>query len=240
MSVEIRAAVLAAAVAVSASIAHAAIIVDTFDQTSAAPLTVTTNIGPAGTTITEAPSDVPASQRNTTIKNTNMDIAGLDGITSQVFTNVNNSLFNYSSTAGAQGTVELRYGTNPGALAHLNLSQATSIQISFLAFDNANNGNMTISSSLANSTTSQALANVLVTTPGAQTINIPISGIPSAILSDTDVLTFDFIAPKAADFRIDAISITVPEPAPFALLAVAAGVAFLQRRPRRQPAYCRI
>jgi hypothetical protein len=212
--------------------ARASIMVDDFTQSIGPVWPQVQNASTSGgSPETEAGlSGVLGGVRGYVVKSATIGVAGLDQLSSNVFHNGTVSLFDYQSSAGASGTVELFYGdaaANPLAVANV-----TDMSIVMPAFDNANGGPLQIlvgwteRTGPSTSITMNTLTNV--TTAGSHTLGI---SNPLPVGATVDKLTIDFISPAGTDFRVDSISLTtVPEPASLGVMGVGALMLLRRRR----------
>lgn len=161
-----------------------------------------------------------------------LQIPGLDNISAGVFAG-GPGVFDYNSTAGADGFATLAYGDYQNALAPLNLSipGGSFAQIDLLAFDRPEGGVLTAFIRMESTGVGSAQTFVSTTTAGAQSLLIPLEGIAPQIRANVTNIVVTLDTTMAVDFRIDRISVVVPEPGMVSLL-VPAGVLALRRSRR--------
>lgn len=215
---------LAALVLAGPITARADIILDSFvERTGAAWPNTTTVTDPTLPTNTETSlSTVLGNRRDSAVGQSTMSVSGFDSATADIYNQNGYSFLDYRSSVGAAATVELGYGAGTS----LNLPGINSLAISFLGYDAANAGPLHVEATLYHGASSQQYG-VDLTLAGAQNLVLPITGYPA---QSVDRIVLDFVAPKGTDFRIDTISVSVPEPASLALAAVPAFALLLLRR----------
>jgi hypothetical protein len=186
--------------------------------------TSVTDVGVAG---------VVGGTRKVQLTNGAYDADGFDNAAVNVFTTPPFSFLDYASTSGPQAQMVLQYGDAAGAAAlNANATGNNSLQIQLLNFDAPVGQNLNIQAVVNSSNGGGAfpLVGALVTTPGAQNVNLSLVGLSAATLGDIDGIQLFFTAPKGGDFRVDALSL-VPEPSMLGLASIA-GLALLKRRSR--------
>lgn len=159
-----------------------------------------------------------------------MDIPGLDSVTTRVFTG-GPGVLDFDSSSGADGLVLAIYGNFQNFLPALNIAipAGSYAKIDLVAFDLPAGGSLLANVQVENTGTGVEATSTVITTAGAQSILIPLDAISAAVRGNVTNLVFGFNGTKATDFRIDNISIVVPEPASFGLLAPA-GLLLARRR----------
>lgn len=213
----------AVAVLSLAATSHADIILDSFTETNTGwPHSVSVNdltLIP----VTESVSSVLGGQRATALGQSTMDFPNVDNAIAQIYNSGSSySFLDYRSSVGAAATLELDYGTG----TPLNLTGVNALKVAFLNYDMGDAGPMHVVATLyGGATSAQYSANV--TQVGAQDLTIPIN-FPAASVSR---IVLDFVAPKGSDYRIDALSVTVPEPMSLGVLVVGS-LALMARRRR--------
>lgn len=159
------------------------------------------------------------------------DIPGLDSVTHGVFPAAGTGVYDFNSTAGARGTAVFYYGDFGLLLPPIALSvpDGSIMEFDFLAFDNPAQTPLTIRLELASGASFQTvLAQVM--TAGPQAFSVSLDQFSPAIRSNVTGVAISYLAPKAADFRLDDVSFVIPEPGALALLL--AGVPLLRARRR--------
>jgi hypothetical protein len=223
---------------------RAAIIVDDFtSQTapSAWPLTTTASTPHSGFGFNDSGlADVLGGKRAADIGYTTMDVPGFDAFRADLFHAPGLSFVDVSSSSGAQGRFSLAYGL-PYAVgsAAFGLTQSAdtkALRVTFLAYDAANDQPLTIQTTAFHQidpthSFSVSLPDTLLSAPGAQTVDIPLADFWTNGGGTLDGLEFFFVGGKAADYRIDSITL-IPEPTSAALFACGATLLTTARRRR--------
>jgi len=175
-------------------------------------------------------ADVIGGARDLVVAASSMALPGIDTVQAGVYPAA--GVFDYSSSAGADGSLHLLYDAN-GAGLNADLSGDVFLAVDFTHFDMAGGEPMVvvvaIESGLGSSLQFQTL-----TAPGPQTLTFPYADfVPSGQLDLASVQSIfvGFEPYQAVDFRLDAIRTEVPEPGSFLLLAAAAGLALRRKRP---------
>jgi hypothetical protein len=205
--------------------ARADVILDTFnDRTAIWPLNTVVTDPSSVTTVPESASHVPGGQRMVGIGTSTMDVENFDTAAVDIHNSSGYSYLDYRSSVGAAATVELGYGQ----ATPLNLVGANALKIAFLNYDLAQAGPLHIAATVTHAANTPFHCFFDVTTVGAQTVNIPLTGYA---YGSVDSVVLDFVAPKGTDYRIDSVSVAVPEPASLALLGL--GLPLLLKRRSR-------
>ena len=205
--------------------ARADVILDTFNDRGSSfwPRSTTVTDPSAVATVAESASHVAGGKRLEGIGTSAMDVENFDAATVDINNSSGYSFLDYRSSVGAAATVELGYGQSSA----LNLAGANALKIAFLNYDLAQSGPLVISAAVAHGANTPVHYSINVAAPGAQTVTLPLTGFSSSL----DTVVLDFVAPKGTDYRIDSISVAVPEPAALALLAL--GLPLLLKRRSR-------
>lgn len=187
----------------------------------------TTNITEAGL------SGVLGGVREASVTADFLDTPGLDNITVTAAPTPA-GVFDYASTAGAEGSIGLLY--DGGASLNADFSTVTSFSIDFLYFDLANTDPLNISITLTDNGGDSATGMISLVSDGAQNAIIAIGSFVEDGGGTTDLNSIRsvrvfFDGALATDFRIDSIS-TAQVPAPGALALL--GIGGLVRRSRRR------
>ncbi len=98
------------------------------------------------------------------------------------------------------------------------------LAINFMGYDAGNGGPLKVDVTLYYPTGS-AYFSGSITTYGAQNFVLPV-----VATQTVDRIVIDFVAPKGVDYRIDELSVQVPEPASLSLLGLAVVPLLLRRR----------
>lgn len=211
----------------------APIVVDQFSAKNAAyplvnsvdaSITSVSDVGIAGTI---------GGTRKVQLLNGAYDADGFDNAAVNVYTTPPFSFLDYASSSGAQAQMLLQFGDSAGAAAlNANATGNTSLQIDLLNFDAPVGQNLNIQALIGSSNGGGVfgLPGVLVTTPGAQSVNLSLAGLSAATIGDIDGIQVFFFAPKGGDYRIDTVSL-VPEPSMLGLAGIAS-LGLLKRRGR--------
>jgi hypothetical protein len=221
---------------------RAAIIVDDFTSagTVAWPLSTTASTPGSGFGYTDTGlPDVLGGRRATQIGYTTMDVPGFDTFRADLHHTTGLSFVDVSSTSGAQGTLYLAYGQPMAGAPAFGFTQSADTQalrVTFLAYDAANDQPLTIRTTAfhQNDPTHSfgvSLPDMPLSGPGAQTIDIPLADFWTNGGGTLDGFDFKFVGGKAADYRIDSITL-VPEPTSAALFACGATILATVRRRR--------
>jgi hypothetical protein len=223
--------------AVSSS-AHAALLIDTFSDKTAGnwPQVKTTSYA-GGEGVTDGSPASPITGaiggvRVASINDVSLGVPGLDNVTATVFNSSGFSLFDYASTTCGKGGFMLDYGRPAGyeTLYDIDATSYSAIEVVLTGYDAAAGQTLKIDSSLYTGNTGLLLPTVNVTTPGPQTITIPISAAIASQLAHNNGAEIRFDVPKGGDVRIESVSL-VPEPGSLGLLLIA-GPLLLRRRGR--------
>jgi hypothetical protein len=221
--------------AILPAVGRAAIMVDDFTSANAGVWPLSTNtpnpFGGFGNSESGL-TDVLGNHRDEMVLSTTMDVPGYDTFRADLFHASGLSFVDVSSSAGAKGTLQLEYGVPNGSAFGLGHSADTqAVRVTFLAVDLANGGPLRIDLLPFEGSGAPVLPPVYVTTPGAQSVDLPLDYFWYVGSQSLDGLWISFTGDKGADFRIDSISL-VPEPGMAAGLAIAAGAMALRRRKR--------
>jgi hypothetical protein len=230
----VAAAVVASAALVSS--ASAEIVIDHFDlRTASYPLVRDSLVGSQYSFpgVDDAAANVPGGIRGVGLYGENFEVLGFDEASARVFTG-GVGFCDYQSSTGADADLGLFYGSAlfipPGDL-NLDFTGGVSFDIKFLAYDAPGNLPMTVELLLLRTSeaTITTMLSGVVPMHGAQTLSIGLGGVNPNDLADVDGIALIFRAPQAADFRIDKVSVSIPEPAALGLLAPV-GLALGRRR----------
>ncbi len=209
---------LAAAGLMTSSSAQAAMLVDDFSTNQSAVLPfVQTSVGVVSTSSPlVGGTDLVGANRFVALNAQSLDLPGVDSVGVDVLEA--NGLFDYQSTAGANGKASLVYvDFDPIDASNLQ------IEIDFEAYDQAGGQEISIFAGFYVGNMPIFATTVMTSGAGAQTVvAIPTSaGFDDALITQITDITVEFDAPKAADFRVSAVRLAViPEPASLGLLAV--------------------
>jgi hypothetical protein len=159
------------------------------------------------------------------------DEPGLDEVTVRVFPS-GKGVFDYASSVGASGRAALVYGNFQNVFAPLNLAipDGSMLKIDLVAYDQPAGGSLQITGQLENTPVGLDTTTVSVTSPGAQSVYIPLDSISPAIRANVTNIVVGFTASTAVDFRVDKISIVIPEPSAAITLGPVALMAMRRRR----------
>lgn len=219
---------------ISLTAVHAAtaavIVVDDFSSASASYPALATVVP-----VTVSPgADVSAGAiggiRQVTAQLTSSDLPGLDSLAVGIFP-FGPGVYDYASSSGADGNSALLYGAsniNSPNLLSLVIPDGSFIKFDVLLFDRPDGGSMKIDVALNNLVPFGVVSTTLAV-GGVQTVTIPLDSISPAIRSNTTGISIFLDGSKAVDFRLDAVSIVIPEPSAMALLAPA-GLLLTRRR----------
>lgn len=216
------------------AVSRAAIMVDDFAEKTPAYWPQNKNVtDPSGTVYVEgAFGSVLGGDRGAGIVGTVMVVPGFDSVHTDIFAGGGFSFFDYSSSTGASGHVQLLYGKTTLGSADLSVPHSAApdaVRINLLSFDLSNGQPLTISSFGMSGASVTYLPTVQVTSAGAGYVDIPLAGFWSANAGDLNGLSLYITAAQGADFRIDSITL-VPEPTTVAGLVIGAGVMAMRRK----------
>ncbi len=212
------------------SSARAAVVIDDFTTTTA-----TWPIGSGGSANEAALGDVAGGVRDTSLAVASFNVPGLDSVSASVFSSGGFSLFDYQSTAGADGAGTLKYGrTSGGADLNLDLT-GESLLLDFFSFDYPADQPIVVTVTLLQAagggTNSVTLPSSYYSQSGPGSLLIPLLPGLVPFLNDVDGIYVALDAPQAGDFRLDRIStVAVPEPASLSLLLLPLAAATRRRR----------
>jgi hypothetical protein len=143
------------------------------------------------------------------------------------------SLFEFTSSALAKGTLDLTYGLfNP---LNIDLTQLPALNVNFVAFDAPSLTGMVVTATITDGAAHSYSTAVNVTSTTPDTMTFDFSGVPLSFhLNDVDQIKLSFNVPKGGDFDIARLYYEVPEhvipePASMGLLALS-GLGLLRRR----------
>jgi hypothetical protein len=234
-------AVGAALVAAPGGAASAALLIDTFDQTSR-PEPLPASPGPEGGNVNGfgeiGLSGVPGGSRGVNVQATVIDVPGLDNVVAQLFPGAGGFL-DYTSSAGADGLLRLSYDGNCGG-TNLDLSGLPILEVRLAENEVPTGAPMSVRLDVFKDVPPRGESppppdltqTILATSSGPQTLRFDLSSL--ADRSDLDILVFTFDPGRGGDFRVDSITAQVPEPAGLAMLLTAALAPLLVRRSRRR------
>jgi hypothetical protein len=218
---------VAAAVGVAASPAAAELVVDDFTDTiltwpfDQATVGSTFLLGDTGL------SGVLGGRRHVGITAETIDLPGLDLVSVAVVPGA--GVFDYASSAGADGNVSLAYpGPTGSGDLNADLSGLSAIEIDLLAFDFANAAPLEVDVTLFDGPSFSTVTKYAVT-PGAQPLLFPLGDFTGIGLTSIDSILFVFDPGVAADFRLGEIR-AIPGPPAVALLGAAGLFARARRR----------
>lgn len=226
--------VLAAPLLVVTASADADLIIDDFsdiEEPNQWPVVMNT-VG--STLIAEAGlTGVVGGYRETTIFANALKEPGLDDVTVTVA--AAQGKFDYASTVGAEGSVELFYNGEPGIGLELDLSGETQFEIEFLLFDHSGGEDLPATITLQDASRGAVSLTRTLTAPGPQTLAYQIDDFArgGVDLTNIDSITVFFDGALATDFRIEEIRTTIIVPLPAAFAALGMGLAATTRRRRR-------
>lgn len=212
--------------------AQAALTVVIDDFTSAGPVFpyVRTTVTPGGTTgfIESGLTGVIGGSRVSSLGLHAADAPGLDSTSLSVVPSF--GLLDFSSTTGATGRSVFYYGDFAGFMPAISLAipNGSISEFKFLSYDLPNGLPLLVNLELANGPVFESKF-MSLTTAGASTLTFDLDQFSAAIRANVTGISVRYFAPKAADFRLDSISVTIPEPSAVAVLAPAA-LAMLRRR----------
>lgn len=214
---------------VPAAASAAVIVVDDFASAAATYPLVASVVPVVVAGAVEAAPGAVGGTRQATAQLHSAAIAGLDSLAVGVFP-VGPGVFDYSSTSGADGAGSLLYGANIAGGSSLNLAipDASTLDLDVLLFDRPQGGSLTITVFLNNGVLSGSTSSVVVV-GGPQLVSINLDSIPLSVRSNVTGLTVSFDGTNAVDFRLDDISVVIPEPSALGLLAPA-GLLLARRR----------
>jgi hypothetical protein len=195
------------------------------------PFTLNTIAGPGLLGADSPISSAIGGARRVAMQTQTLDLPGLDSVTAGVFAG-GPGILDYNATAGADGLALAIYGDFQSLMPALNIAvpNGSYAKVDLYAFDLPAGGNLQLKVRVESTGVGVADSSlVIVTTGGAQSILIPLDAVPAAFRANVTNLVFSFDGTTAADFRIDNLSIVVPEPASFGLLAPA-GLLLARRR----------
>lgn len=204
-------------VSAAASNAFADVTIDSF-QDPEGPLTASFTSSPA--TVIESFPHVIGGRGLGLIDyaGASVDITSVDGI----------SFLEYSSSVGAAGELSLNYGASipnyignpPPTQMALTVNPATNfLQLSFMAYNHAEGQDMTVDTVLGSGSNQSGDIATMVTTEGAQEVDIPLTDLPGTKL---DFIEFTFEAPESTGFQLDSVTLvnSVPEPGTIGVFAL--------------------
>lgn len=170
-----------------------------------------------GGTVSEFVGGVLGGVRDTSIAATSLELAGPDFVQVGIYPAA--SVFDYSSTVGADGTAGLRYDGGSG-LGGVDFSSDVFLGIDFVHFDLANGIAMPVKVTLTDTLASFAATTLSLTVAGAQSLQFPLAGFAGVDLTSIDTIEIGFDPGQATDFRLALVYTDVPEPATLGLLLI--------------------
>lgn len=219
----------------SAGAAEGAIIVDDFSTTTRAPgnYGVTSYGGAAAYGGWDGPNTgVLGGSRQVMVSFDTPPVPGLDSIAAGAFPGTP-GLFDYNSTAGAEGLVAVFYGSVPGLDPRPSLGlvipDGSSATVDLVAFDLPAGGSLLVGVQVYGASDNYP-AGVFLTTVGAQTVQVSLDDVPAHIRANVTGLAMYVAASAAVDLRVDSFGLSIPEPGATALLASAGLLAARRRR----------
>lgn len=215
--ITLSALVLAAIPAISVA---APIIVDDFSSVSGPIYPITdSSVGSPIVAPVDASAGAIGGSRQAVVELVSSVVPGLDSVQTGVFAG-GPGLYDYNSTSGASGKGLLNYGTRivGGSSLGLAIPAGSTLEIDFLSYDMPAGGSLLINVILDNGNISSAIG-FSVTTPGAQNVSIPLDGLDAGVRSNVTGLGVLFAGSTAVDFRLNTLSLVIPEPSALGLLA---------------------
>lgn len=216
---------VACALALSAftPVVNGAIIIDDFQNNGTTFSAVVDSGGYYGFLQTNLPGIING-KRHLDIYLQQFDVSGFDSVQINDYSDAVRSFLDINNSSGAQETMELDYGSPLDNILGLpHTADANTVELKFLEYDRPlfEALGIHISAIHGTSPTAQAVNLPVITlvNNGAQTIDVSLAPYWAKGYSTLDGLGFTFGAGRAADYRIDSITL-VPEPS-FAALATA-------------------
>ena len=157
------------------------------------------------------------------------DLPGLDSTSLSVAPSF--GLLDFSSTSGAIGRPLFYYGDFAGFLPAINLTvpDGSVAEFEFLSYDLPGGQPLLVNLELANGPVFESKFAAL-TTAGPSTLAFDLDVFSPSIRSNVTGISIRYFAPKAADFRLDTITVVVPEPSAVVALLAPAVRAMVRRR----------